>query len=393
MEASVNNSRPVYDDDGASNHSRDGEHYEPPNEPPKDDPHHGIDKDKARRTVLYLMHFLHLAVALLLFIIVVWDLFTIARSLFMIYLIPFVIVIIIVEIFYLFKRDPPVALRHSVLAPIGLQKRSFIYQLAGAFAYNWTRIIQRWDLRNRSTIHQVRDLSYIVWTIGIALFVLAMLAKEYNFLDWVEEKQPDDDEADTQDNSHTNGDANANERIGSAGLVDDSRGKRISRYCLHILHFFIAVFLLTFIILNMISDFHTVFSLYLLPFIIHSFLVEICYLFHHRPPHILSQSIFAQSTFRRRAFAYQLAGAYALGCSGAYAWYWRGTLVQVAGGFATAVWLIGIGLFALAIAGKEYGFMDWLEEPAHYGRIRLDDEESIRDEFRRPPSIRSEASV
>lgn len=147
-----------------------------------------------------------------------------------------------------------------------------------------------------------------------------------------------------------------------------SKGKRIMRYSLHILHLTIALLLFCIVIFHLIGV--SLFILYLLPLIIHVIIIEICFLCHRRPPKSLTQGILAPESLRRRAFAYQFSGVFAMSSKG------YGPLSTVALVMAIIVWVLGILLFGLGIISHEYGFEDWVEEPEPEGTIRLSDAES-----------------
>jgi hypothetical protein len=222
----------------------------------------------------------------------------------------------------------------------------------------------------------------LVWCNGVALFLLALVAREYDFLDWVEEPKPENDEEirlrsepelEVQPNENYDGDSDTR-----------AKAKRIVRYFLHIIHLSVVILLLDFIWVYSRSYMVSPAGFFLLPFIMVLLVIQILCLLFRRPPEQLDNTFLVPPALLNRAFVYQLAGAYAIVCSG-YLLSPDGHRGKQAFLPGFIVWLIGAVLFAIAITGGTYGFGDWFEELQPQGNIRLYDEESADHISHVPP--------
>jgi hypothetical protein len=135
---------------------------------------------KAKRVVRYLFHLLHFSIGILLLLIVIFSVFS--TSPFILYLLPLVIHILIVEICRLCHFRPPKKLTEGsgFLTPDVLRRRSFVYQLAGAYGIGWS---------GRNVL--VLAFSITVWIVGSILFTVALVAREYDIEDWVQDPPQD----------------------------------------------------------------------------------------------------------------------------------------------------------------------------------------------------------
>lgn len=158
----------------------------------------------SKRIVRYLFHLVHLSVSLLLFAAIILGLIE-PFHLFLLYLIPLVVILLIVEISWICHKDPPEKFARNLgwfNAPL---VRSYIYQLAGVFpivigahssmCVRTTSGVSSW---HPSAYVEV-ILGSIIWCIGVALFFIVSLACRCGFADWVQDPQgrgirlPEDD--------------------------------------------------------------------------------------------------------------------------------------------------------------------------------------------------------
>jgi hypothetical protein len=207
-----------------------------------------------------------------------------------------------------------------------------------------------------------------VWIIGVGLCVLALVAKKYEFLDRLEELEPDG--------------AIALAEVAEMDAPKDSDwyfiGKRLVRYLLHAVHLSIAGLLLAFIFINNHSIENSPFSLYVFPLIMELAVVEFCYLFAHHPPPSLLDGILTSRRLLAKAFSYQLTGAFTLGYAGGNGKFSR-YHTKPARDIAYSVWVVGVVLFIIALAAEIFGLQDWLEEPSftHDAALVNEDFENI----------------
>lgn len=147
---------------------------------------------RAKAIIRYILHIFHILIALELLAIVIIDLIGRGRTLFILYLIPLIIITLVVEICHLCLRSPPERLKIQLGALNRLQGRAFAYQAAAALAivhggggaYSGRPYWRYHD----GLLDAVIILGWIVWSNGLALFTLAILAQEFDLLDWIDER-------------------------------------------------------------------------------------------------------------------------------------------------------------------------------------------------------------
>lgn len=100
------------------------------------------------------------------------------RTIFILYLLPFTIYVIIVELYYICDRSPPNILANR---PQSLRRRAFDYQIASALAIGFTT--RYWRDPGGDV---VLGIAITVLVMGVFLFILAQVAHECGFADWVE---------------------------------------------------------------------------------------------------------------------------------------------------------------------------------------------------------------
>jgi hypothetical protein len=123
------------------------------------------------------MHIIHLIIIFLLLLIVFAVLSSWRPNPGILYLIPLIIHIAIVEICFLCGRQPPGKLVDGWESLHGLRGRSFAYQFAAALSLGGG-----WSTAD--------TYAGFVWFAGVMLFVLAILANDYGFSDWVDVSRP-----------------------------------------------------------------------------------------------------------------------------------------------------------------------------------------------------------
>lgn len=154
------------------------------------------DIPRSKRISRYILHLNHFLVTSTLSLIVILIECYSGNSIWILYLVPFLTVILIVETLYLFGRTAPKSLQQSHLAPGRLVRRSFIYQASAAFTGIWT---ENYSWKSYDLYNLLTRLEFLVWLNGVLLFLLALTAQEYNFTDWIEEPSPPLPEANIKD--------------------------------------------------------------------------------------------------------------------------------------------------------------------------------------------------
>jgi hypothetical protein len=336
---------------------------------------------KGKRIIRYLLHVNHFFVTFLLASTVLVIECRCNNAFWILYLVPFLVAILVLETFYLFRRAPPRSLIESHLAPRRLIRRSFVYQISAAFTAAW---IWNYSWKFGYNPIYLAIMEMLVWFDGIALLLLALTAAEYDFLDWVEEPQPEAEEPVLLYGERQREAQDDNSEL--------DMSKRCVQYIFHIVHFSVAIILLTFIWMHMQSAMGSPVGFYLLPLILIVIIVELSHLLHRRPPARLVNSFFIPQKLLHRAFIYQLAGAYAIVCSG---YFGHGSSYGVFDAFVRGfvVWMVGVMLFGISLASEEYGFEDWVEDPAlrarreKRGHVGLDGEEPVRGRVGLPDEL------
>lgn len=143
--------------------------------PPKD------KHSRLKRDIRYLLHVFHLIIAILMLCIVILNLISHLRTPFILYLLPLIIYVIIIEICYLFHRSPPTKLTNGIYGHQSLRRRAFNYQIAGVLGIGFATRSWRDGVGDA-----VLGISITVLVVGILLFLVAHVAHECGYGDWVE---------------------------------------------------------------------------------------------------------------------------------------------------------------------------------------------------------------
>jgi hypothetical protein len=158
--------------------------------PPTINVSHDPDEDrtkKAKCIFRYMIHLLHLDTAILSLSIVIINLVSSSRSPFVLYLVPMIVCVVIIELCYLFRHVPPKKLRESFYGHPSIRRRAFHYQLAGVIGIALSRSHHWWD----DLLEASMGVSITVYVIGVVLFCLGYAAHEFGFEDWLEDPEPE----------------------------------------------------------------------------------------------------------------------------------------------------------------------------------------------------------
>jgi hypothetical protein len=151
---------------------------------------------RGKRAVKILMALIHILIGLLLFSIIVVVLASNNRTFFILYILPLIILTIVLEVCHLRHHRLPPRIMAKLGALARLRGRAFAYQAASAYGLV---LSQRWYIGgyrcygNCGPFTAVRILAWIVWSLGVALYVLALVSSECGFANWVEEPEEDEE--------------------------------------------------------------------------------------------------------------------------------------------------------------------------------------------------------
>lgn len=154
---------------------------------PPEDPHRRV-----KAVTRYLIHLIHVIEALLFLAAFIVGLILLSHKIFLLlYLIPLIIVVLIIEICHLSHHTPPERMTSQLGIFNTLRGRGFIYQVAAALV-----------ISNTSWVVPQIVLGWTAWGIGVFIFILAILAREWEMEDWFEEPVKPSialEESDTED--------------------------------------------------------------------------------------------------------------------------------------------------------------------------------------------------
>ncbi|KAG8754666.1 hypothetical protein FRC14_004857 [Serendipita sp. 396] len=140
---------------------------------------------KAKRRIRTVIHVWHLLTAILLFVIFLLCLID-GSFLYALYLLPLVICDITYTLIRLFNKDgkkQTFLSRRQFGIFSHLRFRAFLYQAAAII-----------PLSQRRPFIVTQVLAIIVWVFGVIMFILGCIAREGDFLDWVQEDETEEDE-------------------------------------------------------------------------------------------------------------------------------------------------------------------------------------------------------
>lgn len=180
---------------------------------------------RGKRAVRVIISLIHILIALLLLVIIILTLFSNRRTFFIFYILPLVILTLVVEICHLHHKNVPSRISKQLGGLLRLRIRAFVYQAAAALGIIvGTRSVQScWGSDN---YHQCRTIydnllvavavtSWVVWSMAVTLFVLAIVSSECGFEDWVEIPEGGEEERKIQ---LVDSDSEAGDLVGTGGV-------------------------------------------------------------------------------------------------------------------------------------------------------------------------------
>lgn len=166
-------------------------------------------RSRGKRAVQVIMCLTHYTVALLLLSSMILGMVSNRRTLFLLYTLPLVLVLLIVETYHLCNKRVPKRISEKLGPFTRLRFRSFAYQAAAALdivfasppfpsqCYNRNGVTHCFNIHD-SLIEAVFAISWTVWAIGVSLFILAIISSECGFEGWVEDPEEGDEERNIQ---------------------------------------------------------------------------------------------------------------------------------------------------------------------------------------------------
>jgi hypothetical protein len=161
---------------------------------------------RGKRAVQILLALTHILIAILLLVIVILVLVSRYATPFILYLLPLITLTIALEICNLCHRRLPSRISVKLGALTRLRARAFMYQVAAGYGF----LYSPWGPRcygwyggyycsgNDGILIAVKVLAWIVWSLGVALFMLAIVSSECEFADWVEEPEEGEEQSNIQ---------------------------------------------------------------------------------------------------------------------------------------------------------------------------------------------------
>jgi hypothetical protein len=140
----------------------------------------------------FLVHVLYFILALILFVATITYLseFNVGSIFLLYYGVIISIFLVIIEIIYFLRLRKPCKTPHFVKRYLGFLTsvvgRGMFYQLLGLH-YLMMDHQYRWGGNNIQLLSIF--FGWLVWLVGLCLMAFAILAKAYNFLDWIEDEE------------------------------------------------------------------------------------------------------------------------------------------------------------------------------------------------------------
>ena len=147
---------------------------------------------RPKRFVQFLLSAIQLIIAILLLVVVILLLVGRNPAPFILYLLPLVILTTVLEICHIFRRPVPSRISEKLGAFSELRVRAFAYQAGAAYGLLLGGRCYGWNCYMFPELYLPASIiSWTVWGLGVALFILAIVAKECGFESWVEAPKED----------------------------------------------------------------------------------------------------------------------------------------------------------------------------------------------------------